>query len=146
MSTLRIFPFVIGGALVLGACVSRAGWGRGRLVVVHESQSLQVRRSSIRVDEANGDLVMNWIGARTPDGQPLLAGLTVTGFDDRDENGIVGTDEVRFQRTLQETTAKILFSDLRLPSDVRATKPKVLVEARTVDGEVRRDVFALHPD
>jgi hypothetical protein len=143
---LRVVCVAIPIALVLGSCVSRAGWGRGHLVVVRESQPLQIRRSSIRVDEANGDLVMNWIGARTPDGQPMLAGMTVTGFDDRDANGIVGSDELRFQRTSQEKTAKILFSDLRLPVDGRTTNPTVLVETRTVDGEVRRDVFALRPD
>jgi hypothetical protein len=137
---------VLGGALVLESCVSRAGWGRGRLVVVHESQSLQVRRSSIRVDEGSGDLVMNWIGARAPDGQPLLTGFTVTGFDDRDGNGAVGLDELRFQRTSQDTTPKVLFSDLRLLADVRATKPIVLVETRTAGGEVRTDVFAFVPD
>jgi len=120
--------------------------GKGRFVVVHEAASLQVRRSTIRVDEPTGDIVLNWIGARTPEGQPQLAELTVTLFDDRDHNERVGADEVVMQRTLAETTGKILFSDLRLARATAAVNPTVRVEARTVDGDTRTDSFAFKPD
>jgi hypothetical protein len=134
-------------AITLAACaVSRAGWGKGRFIVVHESASLQVRRSTIRVDEPTGDIVLNWIGARTPEGQPMLAELTVTVFDDRDRDGRIGAGEMVFQRTLSETTAKILFSDLRTPRDEPRENATVLVEARTAGGETRADSFAFRPD
>jgi hypothetical protein len=143
--------FVTAGVVALvvlasGCAVSRAGWGKGRFIVVHESASLQVRRSTIRVDEPTRDIVLNWIGARTPEGQPMLAELTVTVFDDRDRDGRIGAGEMIFQRTLRETTGKILFSDLRTPRDDPHENATVLVEARTAGGETRADSFAFRPD
>lgn len=134
-------------AVLLASCAaSREGWGRGRFVVIHESPDLQVRRSTIRLDDPSGDHVMNWIGARAPDGQPSLMELTVTVFDDRNGDARLQPDEVRFQRSVREKTSKILISDLRIQRPGAAAHPTVVVEARTLDGATRTDTFAFQPD
>jgi len=129
-------------ALLCSCSASRVGWGKGRFAVVRESPTLQVRRGPIRAE--GDDVVLKWIGARTPPGQPLLAELTVTVFDDRDGDSRVGPGEMRIHRTLREPTTKILFSDLRLPRG--ASDPTVLVVARTAVSGPYTESFALRPE
>jgi hypothetical protein len=141
-----IAAIVITSCAITSCTASRAGWGKGRFVVVHESPSLQVRRSTIRADETTRDVVLNWIGARAPDGQPQLAELTITVYDDVNKDARVQPGEVRFQRRASETSTKILFSDVRLPCGDPFASPTVLVESRTAGGETRSDSFAFRPD
>jgi hypothetical protein len=133
--------------LLCASCaVSREGWGRGRFLVVVESPALQVRRSTIRVDDVSGDLVMNWIGARTPPGQPPLGEMSVTLFDDRNNDHVPQSNEVHSQRSSAETSEKVLFSDIRVPVNKVSAAWKLLVSARTAGGNSASNVFAFAPD
>jgi hypothetical protein len=133
--------------MIASSCgADRTGWGRGKLVVVREGPALQVRRSTIHVDEATGDTVMSWIGIRLPPGSKPLAELQVSVFDDRDHDGTPQPDEVMIHRSCSEATDKIVFSDLRLPA--KETKPttSVLVQVRRQDGHVLVERFPFQPD
>jgi hypothetical protein len=132
---------------VAASCaVSREGWGRGRFLVVAESIQLQVRRSTIRVDEVTGDLIMNWIGARTPSGQPPLAEFSVTLFEDVNGDHVPQFNEVSSHRTSTEQSEKILFSDVRVPTARASAAWSVLVSARTTGGTSSSNVFAFRDD
>jgi hypothetical protein len=131
----------------LAACaVSREGWGKGRFQVVVESTTLQVRRSTIRVDDMTGDLVMNWIGARAPTGHPLLAEFTVTLFDDVNGDHVPQSNEVRSHRSSTERSEKILFSDVRVPAEKAKAAWNLLVSARTIGGDSASNVFVFRAD
>lgn len=133
--------------IVLTACgVDRTGWGRGRLVVVREGPALQVRRSTIRVEEPTKDVVMSWIGVRMPRGAKPLAEALVTVFDDRDGDGNPQPTEVLLQRTCQAQTDKILFSDVRLHASQVHDGVDVLVTVRRQDGHVLTERFPFRPD
>jgi len=132
---------------LLSACsASRIGWGKGRFIVVVESASLQVRRSTIRVEDPPGDLVMNWIGARTPNGEPLLAGFSVTLFDDRNSDRVPQANEILSHRSNVERSEKILFSDIRVPAADSARDWKILVTAHTLGGSAFSNVIAFRAD
>ncbi|MDZ4774591.1 MAG: hypothetical protein SGI72_15800 [Planctomycetota bacterium] len=145
MIRTAVLVLICGGALAACA-VSRAGWGRGKFVVVVESIALQVRRSTIRVEDVTGDLVMNWIGARAPSGQPALAEFSVTLFDDRNGDHVPQSIEVSSQRVSSERADKILFSDIRVPADKSSATWNVLVSARTAGGNSTSNVFAFVED
>ncbi|MBL8858122.1 MAG: hypothetical protein JNL28_06455 [Planctomycetes bacterium] len=131
----------------LAACsVSREGWGRGRFIVVVESIPLQVRRSTIRVEDTNGELVMNWIGARAPVGEPLLSGFSVTLFDDANGDNVPQSNEVLSYRSNVERSEKILFSDIRAPADSAKGSWKFLVAAQTLGGGSFSSVVAFRED
>jgi hypothetical protein len=133
--------------VVLASCgVDRTGWGHGKLVVVREGPALQVRRSTIRVEEQTGDLVMNWIGVRVPPGAKPLAEASVTAFDDRDGDGIAQPGEILFRRACADQTDKILFSDLRLRRDETRPGVRLLVQVRRRDGHVLEEQFPFEPD
>ena len=133
--------------LVAASCAaSREGWGRGRFLVIAESDSLQVRRSTIRVDEATGDLIMNWIGARTPSGQLPLAEFTVTLFEDVNGDHVPQSNEVNSNRASSEQSEKIIFSDVRVPAAKANGTWSVLVSARTTGGSSSSNVFAFRED
>lgn len=140
----------IGFALVLAmlsACaVSREGWGKGRFLVVLESPALQVRRSTIRVEDPTGDSVMNWIGARTPPGRPRLAEFATTLFEDRNGDNVPQSNEVGSHRSSTESAEKILFSAFRVPAEQTGGAWKVLVTARTAGGDSSSSVVVFRPD
>jgi hypothetical protein len=144
----RPVKLVLASSLViLASCAtSRAGWGKGRYVVVVESAVLQVRRSTIRAEDATGDFVMNWIGARTPAGQASLSDFSVTLFDDRNGDHVPQSNEVLSHRTSNERTEKVLFSDVRVPSNKVSDSWNVLVSARTSGGNSIANVFAFRVD
>jgi len=139
-------------ATTLGCAYSREGWGRGRFLVVHESPNLQVRRSTIRHDGPNHDLVMNWIGARAPSGRPAIARLSVVVFDDRNENHVPDAGEIRVARHADGPGEKLLFSDVRvetvatLERDPPHARLTMRVEARTVDGSTHASDMPFVPD
>ncbi len=133
--------------LALASCgVDRTGWGRGKLVVVREGPALQVRRSTIRVEEATGDVVMSWIGVRMPPGAKPLAEVQVSLFDDRDGDGHPQPAEVLVQRSCSESTDKILFSELRLRASEMKPSLMVLVQVRRQDEHVLVERFPFRPD
>jgi hypothetical protein len=132
---------------VTAACaVSREGWGRGRFLVIVESTSLQVRRSTIRIDEAAGDVVMNWIGARTPTGEPLLAEFSLTLFEDVNGDHVPQSNEVSSHRSSTEQSEKIILSDVRVPAARASGAWTVLVSARTAGGSSASNVFPFRAD
>jgi hypothetical protein len=133
-------------ACAASCAVSREGWGKGRFLVVVESVELQVRRSTIRIDETTGDLVLNWIGARTPAGQPPLAEFTVTLFDDMNGDHVPQSIEVSLHRASSERSEKILFSDVRVPAAKADAAWNLLVSARTSGGNSASNVFAFRED
>lgn len=134
-------------ATLLAACaVSREGWGKGRFLVVLESAPLQVRRSTIRVEDPTGDYVMNWIGARTPTNRPRLAEFATTLFEDRNGDNIPQSNEVRAHRSSAESAEKVLFSDIRVPAVEIERDWKLLVVARTSGGDSSSNVIAFRPD
>jgi hypothetical protein len=103
-------------ALALGpSCASeRAGWGsRGKYWVLYESPSLQVRRGAQRVDPRTGEIVIAWVGARAPEGQPALVDCELTVFDDQDADGVPDPAEIRSVRASGERSRKLLFGDVR---------------------------------
>jgi hypothetical protein len=133
--------------LALASCgVDRTGWGRGKLVVVREGPALQVRRSTIHVEEQTGDVVMNWVGVRMPPDAKPLAELTVTVFDDRDGDASPQPGEVLVQRASSEPSDKILFSDLRVHASEMKPSVMVLVQVRRQDGHVLVERFPFVPD
>lgn len=143
LSTITLFA----ASTALTSCAaSREGWGKGRFLVVVESLTLQVRRSTIRVEDTTNDLVMNWIGARSPAGQPPLAEFSVTLFDDRNGDHVPQSIEVRSQRSSTDASAKVLFSDIRVPLDKSSATWSVLVSARTAGGNSTSNVFAFAED
>jgi hypothetical protein len=134
-------------AAALASCgVDRTGWGRGKLVVVREGPALQVRRSTIHVEEETGDVVMSWIGIRMPPGAKPLAELRVSVFDDRNADGNPQPTEVLVERACSEPTDKIVFSDLRVPRPEMRPAVMVLVQLRRQDGHVLVERFAFRPD
>lgn len=133
-------------ALLAACATSRAGWGKGRYVVVVESAALQVRRSTIRIDEATGERVLNWIGARAPSGQGPLAELSVLLFADANGDHVPQPNEVRANRSSSERAEKILFSDLRVGGDEAALDWQLLVTARTAGGNSASNVIPFRPD
>lgn len=147
---------VLALASASGSCAySREGWGRGRFLVVHEAANLQVRRSTIRVDATTGDLVMNWIGARAPAAQPLVAGLSVTVFEDRDGDRAPDPEEIRATRHADGPAEKLLFSDVRVEAESwrvppgttnRTPRLSMAIETRTVAGERRVDFVPFASD
>lgn len=125
---------------------SREGWGRGRYVVVSESSTLQVRRSTVRIETVTGDLVMNWIGARAPAGSPLIANMIVTVFEDLDGDRAPGADEIRSRRECGETSSKLLFSDVRVPAASIGPGLRASVQVRTAEGALEALEFPFQPD
>lgn len=140
------FAFALVVVVAASCAVSREGWGKGRFLVVVESVALQVRRSTIRVDEPTGDLVMNWIGARTPTGQPPLAEFTVTLFDDANGDHVPQSIEVGLHRASSERSEKVLFSDVRVPAAKAGGAWNLLVSARTAGGNSASNVFTFSED
>lgn len=133
--------------IAFAACAySRDGWGRGRFIVVSESSTLQVRRSTMRIEAETGDLVMNWIGARVPSGSPDLTEFAVTVFDDLDGDGEPAASEIRARRDSSEASSKLLFSDVRVPKNAVNQNLRVLVQARTSAGRVTSNAFVFEPD
>lgn len=135
-------------ALLLAAScgVDRTGWGRGKLVVVREGPALQVRRSTIRVEEETDDVVMSWIGIRMPPGAKPLAELQVSVFDDRNGDGAPQPEEIQVHRACSAATDKIVFSDLRLRAGEATPTSKVHVQVRRRDGHVLVERFPFQPD
>jgi hypothetical protein len=133
-------------ALAASCGVDRTGWGRGKLVVVREGPALQVRRSTIHVEEPTQDVVMSWIGIRMPPGAKPLAELQVSVFDDRDGDGTPQPAELLIRRSCSAATDKILFSDLRLSPDDAKPTVKVHVQVRRQDGHVLVERFPFRPD
>ncbi len=137
----------IAAILLTASCgVDRTGWGHGKLVVVREGPALQVRRSTIRVEEETGDIVMNWVGVRMPPGAKPLAEALVTVFDDGDGDGVAQASEILIQRTCREPTDKIVFSDVRLPASDVGPTVSVLVQVRRKDSRVIQELFPFRPD
>ena len=58
---------VLLAACALAACSARAGWGKGKYVELRDGNDLEVRRGLVRVDEATGELLLPWVGARVPE-------------------------------------------------------------------------------
>lgn len=134
-------------ALVFASCAaSREGWGRGKFLVIVESKSLQVRRSTIRIDETTNDVVMNWIGARTPTGQPPLSEFSVILFEDVNGDHVPQSNEISSHRASSEPSEKIILSDVRVPAAKASGAWSVLVSARTAGGSSASDVFAFRED
>lgn len=133
-------------AAVASCAYSREGWGHGRYFVVSEAATLQVRRSSVRVEDTTGDLVMNWIGARAPTGSPPIASLTVTVFEDLDGDLVPDPAEIRAQREAHESGTKILFSDVRVTALAARSTLRARVETRTASGESKASMFTFEPD
>jgi len=101
--------------LACGCSTYREGWGsRGRQVFLHETLPLQVRRATHRLDAEAGELVISWIGARSPPGQPRILACELVIFEDRDGDGEPGAGEVVARREVREATTKVLFADLRV--------------------------------
>jgi hypothetical protein len=100
---------------VLPSCTSaREGWARsGRYFVLSESPSLQIRRGRQVRDPQSGEILLPWVGARTPEGQPELVGCELTVYDDRDGDGTPSPGEVLIRRESHESTRKLLFADVR---------------------------------
>jgi hypothetical protein len=154
-SIVRFGCVALVAMMSFGCAASREGWGRGRFLVVHEAANLQVRRSTIRVDPPNGDLVMNWIGTRAPTGQSPVAEMNVIVFEDRNANLVAEPDEIRVSRHADGPAEKLLFSDVRvehavvppLSSGTTGKAPLTMrVEARAVDGSVHESLHAFAPD
>jgi hypothetical protein len=101
---------------ILPACAGqRSGWAsRGRYEVLFESPSVQIRRGPQRIDPETGEIVIQWIGARAPDGQPALVASELALFDDRDEDDVPDPGEAVSLRESREEVRKILFSDVRV--------------------------------
>jgi hypothetical protein len=101
-------------AILPGCAGHRTGWpSRGRYEVLHESASVQIRRSGQKLDPATGEIVLAWVGARTPEGHPGLVACELTVFDDRDGDGEPDVGEVVSLRENRETTRKVLYGDVR---------------------------------
>ena len=101
---------------ILPACAGqRSGWAsRGRYEVLYESPSIQVRRGGQKLDPATGEIVVSWVGARSPDGQPELVACEFAVFDDRDDDDAPDAGEVVALREVREGTHKVLFSEVRV--------------------------------
>lgn len=133
------------------SCLSgREGWGRGRSIEVVAGGRVQVRRSTIRVEDGSGDLVMNWIGARVPEGGAPLASLSLVVFEDFDADGAADPDEVRCTREASGPAAKLIFSDVRVPAGKwepsRAARLTLVVHARASDGARQDARLPFMPD
>ena len=100
---------------ILPGCVGhRAGWpSRGRYEVLYESESIQIRRAGQKLDPASGEIVLAWVGARTPEGQPDLVACELTVFDDRDGDDEPDAGEVLSLRENRERSRKVLYGDVR---------------------------------
>ena len=113
-------PLLLG---ILPACAGRAGWAsRGHYEVLYESPSVQIRRGSQKLDPATGEIVVSWVGARSPDGVPELVACELAVFEDRDGDDVPDAGEVLELREVREETHKVLFNDVR----VRAAQPGLL--------------------
>jgi hypothetical protein len=123
----------------------RAGWApRGSYYRLHESPSIQVRRGSQYVDPATGDLVVHWVGARAPEGQPEILGCGLVVFDDRDGDRRPDPGEALCGRESLAHSRKVLFDDVRVrpPSGSRL---RVRLDVRT-EAETSGVVWDLVPD
>ena len=117
---------------VAPACAGeRAGWAnRGRFEVLYESPSVQIRRGGQKIDPATGELVISWVGARTPDDEPWLFACELTVFDDRNGDDVPDVGEVVTLRESREKTHKVLFNEVRVPI-ARADHLRARVVANT---------------
>ena len=144
--TLAVTVAVLAG----GCALSKEGWGRGRFLVVHEATDLQIRRSTVRVELVTNDRVMNWIGARTPNGQPGLTTFALTVFDDRDGDREPAPGEILVHRETAVETTKVLFSDVRVPAASVTASGSVSLQTRvqvsTAGGTPRTFTFPFTPD
>lgn len=122
------------------SCVwQRSGWAnRGRYEVLLESPSVQIRRGPQRIDPETGEMVIAWIGARAPDGQPVLVSSEIALFDDRDEDDVPDAGEVLSLRENREDARKVLFSDVR----VRAAETSNLRARMTASTQYERCVVS----
>jgi hypothetical protein len=103
-------------ALAPACAGERAGWAsRGHYEVLYESPGVQIRRGGQKLDPATGEIVISWVGARTPDDEPWLVASELTVFDDRDGDDEPDVGEVVTQRESREKTHKILFNEVRVP-------------------------------
>ena len=109
---------------LLPSCVwTRSGWAsRGSYRVLYESPSVQIRRGGQKIDPHTGELLIAWVGARAPEGQPSLVACELTVFVDRDGDAAPGTGEILLRRECLERAGKVLFGDVR----VRETGGKLL--------------------
>lgn len=142
------FAFVVLASLALGAsscAASRQGWGGGSSFVVKDLERLQVRRSPMRIDPRNGELVLSWIGARAVDGAPDILECSFTAFDDRNGDGRPQPAEIVRQRTSLDRVRKVIFDDLRFADGRRSRPLRALLVVRT-DRERREVRLALTAD
>lgn len=134
-------------AIALSSCVSsRAGWGRGRYVVLTEKDDLQIRRSRIELDPDTRDLRLNWVGARIPEGvegQILEARLFL--FDDRNGDQKLSPGELLFERSTRERVVKVLFDDVRVKASKSGTEILARIEVRT-DRRMRASEWEMQVD
>lgn len=110
---------VVLAVATLPSCVwQRSGWAnRGRYEVLLESPSVQIRRGPQRIDPETGEIVIQWIGARAPDGQSALVSSELAVFDDRDEDLVPDAGEILSLRETREDARKVLFSDVRVRAE-----------------------------
>lgn len=136
MRRVRAFVITFVAVATLGACASRAGWGKGQYRELWSDNDLEIRRGVVRVDAATGELVLPWIGARVPTsvaGEVRACRLVVFRDDDHDRRA--GTGEVVVERTAPQAGAKVLFSDVRVrgpgPAETLYVRIEVVTDRRT---------------
>ena len=106
--------FLLLCALAASCASDREGWARrGRYSVLRESALIQARRGPQVLDARSGELVITWVGARTPAGQPELSSCELTVFDDLDGDGAPAPGEIRAVRASSERARKVLFEEVR---------------------------------
>lgn len=140
---------LVGLALALtglhGCASSREGWGRGRSVVLLEEPFLQLRRAPQAVDPKTGDVVLAWVGARTPETEPRIVRCELTLFVDVNGNAAPDPDEILAHRASRENAVKIMFDDIRVLAADARREVQARMDVRT-ERKGRRVTWRFAPD
>jgi hypothetical protein len=109
--------------LLLCACsTDSTRWGRGKYEELKTYTSVEFRRGPTEVDPRTGELSIEWVGARAPEGYPRILDCHLIVFDDKNGNGEPDPGEILQERSSREVCRKVIFGDIHvLPSPASRT-------------------------
>lgn len=126
--TSMLLPIAV---LAAGCSSTHEGWGRGDATEIHESPTLQIRRSAHKIDPQSGDLLIAWVGVRAPAGAPDIESGELTLYEDRNGNKFPDAGEAFDVRSSHQSCRKVLFDTLRVASESLQGRPRAWITVHT---------------